>query len=85
VGPESVAGIKLEKMVCKVDPLSTLVKVGGSRALCVVHVIRFVAPGHEAPFILSQAASLFDDGTIVHANVLRLLPVGGVENDTMWK
>jgi hypothetical protein len=34
---ESTAGNKLEKMVCKGDPLSTLVKVGGCSALGVAY------------------------------------------------
>jgi hypothetical protein len=84
VGMGSAAGNKLKKMVCKDDPLSTLVKVGGRSALAVVHITHFVAPGHEAPFSLPQSVA-FAAGTIVHANVLQLLPVGGVHNDALWQ
>jgi hypothetical protein len=51
-GLESAAGNKLEKMVCKGEHLSTLVKMGGRTALGVVSITRSVAPGHEAPFSL---------------------------------
>jgi hypothetical protein len=57
-------------MVCKGDPLSTLVKVGGRSALAVVKVLCFIAPGHEAPFSLPQSVE-FAAGTIVHAVDLR--------------
>jgi hypothetical protein len=77
---ESVAGKKLEKMVCKSDPLSTLVKMGGHSALGVVHITRFVAPGNGAPFSLPQSV-VFAAGTIVHADVRQVLPVGGEEDD----
>jgi hypothetical protein len=60
--------------------LSTLVTMGGRSALGVVSVTRFVAPGHEAPFSLPQSDA-FDAGTIVHADVLHLLPVGVVVDD----
>jgi hypothetical protein len=49
VGLESAAGNKLEKVVCKGDPLSMLVKVGCLSVLGVVHFTRFVGPGHERP------------------------------------
>jgi hypothetical protein len=80
VGLESKAGNKLEKMVCKVEPLSTLVKMGGRSALGVVHITHSVAPSCEAPFSLPQSVA-FAAGTIVHADVRQLLPVGGVEDD----
>jgi hypothetical protein len=76
----SAAGNKLEKMVCQGDPLSTLVKMGGRCALGVVHITCFVARGHEAPFSLPQSVA-FAAGYIMHADVLQLLPVGGVEDD----
>jgi hypothetical protein len=38
VGLESAAVNKLEKMLCKGDPLSTVVKVGGRSALAVAQV-----------------------------------------------
>jgi hypothetical protein len=79
VGLESTAGSKLEKMVCKGKPLSTLVKMGGRSALDIVRVTSFVTPGHQAPFSLPQSVA-FAAGTIVHADVLQLLPVGGVED-----
>jgi hypothetical protein len=63
--------------------MSMLVKVGGCSALGVVHITRFVAPDHEAPFSLPQSVA-FAAGTIAHADVLHLLPVGGVEDDTRW-
>jgi hypothetical protein len=73
---------KLEKMACKGEPLSTLVKMGGRSVLLVgvVTITRFVAPGHEAPFSLPQSVA-FAAGTIVHTVVQQLLPVGVVEND----
>jgi hypothetical protein len=43
VGFESAYKNKLEKMICKGDPLSTLVKMGGRSALGVVHITRFIA------------------------------------------
>jgi hypothetical protein len=58
VGLESTAGKKLENMICKGDPLSTLVKMGSHSALGIVHITRFVAPGHEAPFSLPQSVCL---------------------------
>jgi hypothetical protein len=79
-GLESVAGNKLEKMVWRGEPLSTLVKMGGRSALGIDSITRFVAPGHEAPFSLPQSVE-FPAGTIVHADVLQLLPVGVVEDD----
>jgi hypothetical protein len=79
VGLESAAGNKLEKMFCKGEPLSTMVKMGGRNAQGVVHITSFVAPGHEAPFSLPQSVA-FAAGTIMHADVLQLLPVGGVED-----
>jgi hypothetical protein len=81
-GLESAAGNKLVKMVCKGEHLSTLVKLGGCSALGVVSITRFVVsiPGHEAPFSLLQSVA-FAAGTIVHADVLQLLPVGVVEDD----
>jgi hypothetical protein len=57
VGLESAAGKKLEKMVCKGEPLSTLVNMGGHSALGVVLITRFVAPGHKAPFSLPQSVA----------------------------
>jgi hypothetical protein len=51
--------------------LLTLLKMGGRSALGVVHITRFVAPQSVA----------FAAGTIVHADVLQLLPVGSVEDD----
>jgi hypothetical protein len=83
-GMESTAGNKLERMVCKGDPLSTLVKVSCRSVLNVVHVTRFVDSGHEAPFSLLRSTA-FAAGTIVHADVLQLLPFGGVEDDTRWQ
>jgi hypothetical protein len=68
-GLESAAGNKLGKMVCEGKPLSTLVKMGGRSALCVVHITRLVAPGHEAHFSLPQSVA-FAAGTIMHADVL---------------
>jgi hypothetical protein len=67
-------------MVCKGDPLSTLVNMGSHSALGVFHVTHLVVPGHEAPFSLPQSVA-FAAGTIVHADVLQLLPVGGLEDD----
>jgi hypothetical protein len=55
VRSESVAGNKLEKIVCKGDHLSMLVKMGGRSAIGVVHITRFAALGHEAPFSLPQS------------------------------
>jgi hypothetical protein len=43
-----------------------------------------VVHGHEVPFSLPQAVA-FPAGTIVRADVLPLLPVGGVEDDTLWQ
>jgi hypothetical protein len=80
VGLKSAAGNKLEKMVFKGEPLSTLVKMCGRSALGVGHITRFVAPRHEAPSSLPHSVA-FAAGTIVHADVLQLLPVGGVEDD----
>jgi hypothetical protein len=77
---ESMAGNKLENMACKGEPLSTFGKIGGHSALAVVSITCFVAPGYEAPFSLSQSVA-FAAGTIVHADVLQLLPVGVVEDD----
>jgi hypothetical protein len=54
--------------------------MGGISALGVVHITRFVALGHKAPFSLPQSAA-FAAGTIIHADVLLLLPVGGLEDD----
>jgi hypothetical protein len=65
-------------------PLSTLVKVGGRRALPVVQVTRCVATGHEAPFSLPQSVA-FAAGTIMHVDVLKLLPAGGIEDATQWQ
>jgi hypothetical protein len=70
----------LDKMVCKDEPLSTLVKMGGRSALGVVSITRFGAPGHETPFSLPQSVE-FAAGTIVHADALQLLPVGVVVDD----
>jgi hypothetical protein len=56
----------------------TPVHVGGRSALGVVHITSFVFPGHEAPFSLPQFVALAA-GTIVHAHVVQLLPVGGVK------
>jgi hypothetical protein len=67
-------------MVCKGEPLSTLVKMGGHSAVAVVHNTGFVAPGHKAPFSLPQSVA-FAVGTILHADLLQLLPVGGVEDE----
>jgi hypothetical protein len=67
-------------MYCKGEPLSTLVKMGDQSALGVVFITRFVAPGHEAPFSLPQSVA-FAAGTIVHIDVLQLLPVGVVQDD----
>jgi hypothetical protein len=67
-------------MVCKGEPLPTLVKMGVHSALGVVSITRFVAPGHEAPFSLPQSVA-FAAGAIVHVDVLQLLPVGVVEDD----
>jgi hypothetical protein len=77
---ESAAGNKLEKMGFKGDSLSTLVKMGGRSAVGVVHITRFVAPGHEAPFSLAQSVA-FAAGTIVHADLSQLPLVGSVEDD----
>jgi hypothetical protein len=77
VGLESTAGNKLEKTVCKANP--SMVKMGGRSALGVVHITRFAAPGHEVPFSLPQSVALAT-GTIVHADVIQLLPVDGVED-----
>jgi hypothetical protein len=76
---ESAAGHKLEKMVCKGEPLSTFGKMGGRSALGFVSITRFVAPGHEALFSLPQSVAFA--GTVVHADVLQLLPVSVVEDD----
>jgi hypothetical protein len=54
VGLERTAGNKLEKMVCKGEPLSTFVKMGARCALGLVLLSHFVAPGHEAPSSLPQ-------------------------------
>jgi hypothetical protein len=58
--------------------------VGGRSALAVVQVTRCVVPGHEAPFSLPQSVA-FAAGTILHAAVLQLPPVGGVEDDALWQ
>jgi hypothetical protein len=79
VGLESAA-ITKEKMGCKGDPLSTLVKMGSCSALGVVHVTRFVAPDHQTPLSLPQSVALAA-GTIVHANVLQFAHVDGEEDD----
>jgi hypothetical protein len=83
VNLKSAAGNMLVEVFCKGDPLSTLVKASGC-SLGVVLVTRFVAPGHEVPFSLPQSVA-FAAGTIVHADVLQLLPVDGVEEDTRWQ
>jgi hypothetical protein len=49
---ESAAGNKLEKMISMGYPMLTLVKVGCYSALGVVHITRYVAPCHKAPFSL---------------------------------
>jgi hypothetical protein len=76
VGLESAAGNKLEKLVCKGETLSTLIKMDGHTALGVVDITRFVAPGHKVLFSLPLSVA-FAAGTIVHADVLQLLSVGG--------
>jgi hypothetical protein len=40
--------------------------------------------GHEVLFSLPQSVA-FAAGTIVHADVVQRLPVGGVEDDTQWQ
>jgi hypothetical protein len=67
-------------MVFKGEPLSTLVRMGARCALGLVLLSHFVAPGHEAPFSLPQSVA-FAAGTIVHADVLQLLPVSVVQGD----
>jgi hypothetical protein len=79
-GLGSAAGNKLETMVYKGEPLSTLIKMGGRSAISIVPITRFVAPGHEAPFSPPQSVA-FAAGTIVHADVLQLRPVGVVEDN----
>jgi hypothetical protein len=84
MGLDSVAGNKREKMVCRGDRLSTLVKVGGRTALDVIQVTRFVDPGHEAPVSLPQSVAFAAD-TNVRVDVLQFLLVGGIEDDTLWQ
>jgi hypothetical protein len=79
-GLECAAGNKLEKILCKGDPMSGL--QGSRSALAVVQGTRFGVPGHEAPFSVLHFVA-FAAGTIVHADVLQLLSVGGVEDDAL--
>jgi hypothetical protein len=54
MGLERAAGNKLEKVVFKGDPLSTLIKVGGRSAIAIVKFTCLIAPDYEAPFSLPQ-------------------------------